>query len=130
MDFAKEPFELEPDYSDSIFLDQTELKTDSIESFDRMGDTFTGVPGRLLRKSEFYLEVNASQYNVDTVTDGYKLIFKNDTTPPLFSDVITDQPDFVLQELRHLESLGCIKSVSSSPQIVNLVSCVYSKNGD
>ena len=63
-------FEDEPDYSQSIFIDENELKTNALTSIDRLGDTFTGVPGRLLRKSAFYLEVKASQYIVDTVTSG------------------------------------------------------------
>ena len=69
-------FEDEPDYSQSIFIDENELKTNALTSIDRLGDTFTGVPGRLLGKSAFYLEVKASQYIVDTVTSEYKLIFR------------------------------------------------------
>ena len=48
----------------------------------KLGDTCTGVPGRLLKKSQFYIEVHASQYIIDTVEEGYKLIFVADTSPP------------------------------------------------
>ena len=45
----------EPDYSQSLFIDENELKTNDLTSIDRLGDTFTGVPGRLIGKSAFYL---------------------------------------------------------------------------
>ena len=124
-------FEDEPDYSQSIFIDENKLKTNALTSIDRLGDTFTGVPGRLLGKSAFYLEVKASQYIVDTVTSGYELIFMHNQPPPPFykrnNKSALDKSEFVYQELKRLESLGCIKSVSSRPHVINPVSCVYSK---
>ena len=51
----------EPNYSESLFIDNSELTDNALTSLDRLGDTFTGVPGRLLGKSAFYIEVEASQ---------------------------------------------------------------------
>ena len=120
----------EPDYSESIFIDNSEM-TESLTSLDRLGDTFTGVPGRLLGKSAFYIEVEASQYIIDTVSSGYQLIFKNNQPPPVFykrnNKSALDKGDFIYQELKRLESLGCIKSVTSPPHVINPVSCVFSK---
>ena len=48
-----------------------------IDDSDRLGDTFTCVPGRFLGNSAFYIEVEASQYIVDIVSSWYELIFKN-----------------------------------------------------
>ena len=101
----------EPDYSESLFIDNSELTDNALTSF--------------------YLEVKASQYIVDTVTSGYELIFMNNQPPPPFykrnNKSALDKSEFVYQELKRLESLGCIKSVSSRPHVINPVSCVYSK---
>ena len=35
----------EPEFSQSIFIDENELKTNALTSIDKLGDTFTGVPG-------------------------------------------------------------------------------------
>ena len=51
----------EPDYSESLFIDNSELTDNALTSLDRLGDTFTGIHGRLLGKSAFYIEVEASQ---------------------------------------------------------------------
>ena len=75
--------EEETDYSVSVFLDENELCDLSLLN-SKLGDTCTGVPGRLLGKSAFYLEVKASQYIVQTIESGYKLIFVNDSPPPPF----------------------------------------------
>ena len=45
-------------------------------------DTNIAVPGRLLGCVSAYIEAGASDYIVDTVRYGYKLVFKNDTPPP------------------------------------------------
>ena len=74
--------EEETDYSVSVFFDNNELCDSSLLN-SKLGDTSTDVPGRLLGKSEFYLEVNASQYIVQTIESGYKLIFINDSPPSL-----------------------------------------------
>ena len=47
-----------------------------------LGDTNVKVPGRIKGKTEAYRKADASQYVLDTVTVGYKLIFINDEIPP------------------------------------------------
>ncbi len=44
-------------------------------SDDRKLKTDIKVPGRILGRHEVYTRVGASQYIVDTVRDGYKLVF-------------------------------------------------------
>ena len=70
----------EPDYRDVLFIDEVAILQTA--SLDKMGDTNTGVPARLLGKHAFYLEVGASQYIIDSVESGYKLIFCEDQPPP------------------------------------------------
>ena len=68
----------DPVYDQSVFVDNLQL-LDPVLLNNKLGDTCMGVPGRLLGKSQFYTEINASQYIIETVQEGYyKLIF----TPP------------------------------------------------
>ena len=125
----------EPDYTTFNDYNDTMASEDDqfLESanFEKLGDTNSGVPGRLLGKHLFYLEVGASQYIVDTIQSGYKLVFVDNTPPPQSflpnNKSALDKSAFVLEELLRLESLGCIKSVSSRPHIVNPLSCVFSR---
>ena len=75
--------DLEPDpvYDSSVILDNFQL-IDPILFGDKLGDTNKGVPGRLLGKSQFYAEIGASQYIVETIEHGYKLVFLCGTPPP------------------------------------------------
>ena len=65
--------EQDPVYDSSIILDTFQL-TDPILLDDKLGDTNKGVPGRLLGKSQFYTEVGASQYIIETIEFGNKLV--------------------------------------------------------
>ena len=93
------------------------------------GNTNSIVPGRLLGKTEAYRKANASQYVLDTVEFGYKLIFIDNVSPP--SSFLPKNKSALYQEtfteLLRLEKLGCIRKVSSRPHIVNPCSVVYSK---
>ena len=110
----------EPDFRDITFVDENVLFETT--SLSKLGDTNTGVPGRLLGKTLFYLEIKASQYIQDTVSSGYKILFFDDQPPPKFckrnNKSALDNSAFVYTELKKLESLGCIKSVKSQPPLV------------
>ena len=76
--------EPDSDFTESDFVDALQIIDPAFHS-SKLGDTCcTGVPGRLLGKSQFYIEVNASQYIIDTIADGYKLLFVANTPPPKF----------------------------------------------
>jgi hypothetical protein len=102
---------------------------ESVAANVSLGDTNVAVLGRILGKIEAYLEAGASEYILDTVRYGYKLVF---TEPPP-KDVRPNnrsalaKPDFLWTELLRLESLGCIKRVDYQPHIVNPCSVVFSK---
>ena len=55
------------DFSTSVFVDDYEL-IDSALLESKLGETCTGVPGRLLGKSQFYIKVHASQYIIDLLS--------------------------------------------------------------
>ena len=71
----------DPVFDSSVILDNVQL-IDPILFSDKLGDTNKGVPGRLLGKSQFYAEIGASQYIVETIEHGYKLVFLCGTPPP------------------------------------------------
>ena len=97
----------------------------------KLGDTNTAVPGRLLGRVEAYQLAGASDYILDTVRYGYKLVFIDNKTPPSSfkenNKSALNKPSFLYEELLRLESLGCTKRVNSRPHIVNPCSVVYSK---
>ena len=47
-----------------------------------LGDINTAIPGRILGCTDIYFEAGASQYVIDTISEGYKLIFEDDIPPP------------------------------------------------
>jgi hypothetical protein len=114
-------FEVEPNYIN--------LVTNQV----KLGDTNSAVPGRLLGRVEAYEEAGASEYILDTVRFGYKLVFIDNKPPPSnFREnnrSALSKSFFLYEELLRLESLGCTKRVNSRPHIVNPCSIVYSKNG-
>ena len=54
-----------------------ESTLESVASQVSLGDTNTAVPGRLLGRVEAYLEAGASEYVLETISFGYKLIFED-----------------------------------------------------
>ena len=92
----------EPDYRDVFFIEEDAVLQTA--SLDKLGDTNSGILARLLGKHEFYLEVGASQYIIDSVESGYKLLFYDDQPPPKFfksnNKSALDKGDFVLLNLR------------------------------
>jgi hypothetical protein len=121
--------EFSPDvqFSELEFVSNLQSETPDV----LLGDTNVKVPGHIKGKTEAYRKANASQYVLDTVTVGYKLIFINDEIPPSSflpnNKSALSQKTFLLSELIRLEKLGCIKKVSSRPHIVNPCSVVFSK---
>ena len=104
----------EPDFRDITFVDENVLF--ETNSLSKLGDTTTGVPGCLLGKTLFYLEIKASQYIKDTVSSGYKILFFDDQPPPKFckrnNKSALDNSAFVYTELKKLESLGWLVVIS------------------
>ena len=126
--FDKNP-DLVPEEHCDIFVNN--LQSESLDVDVILGDTNTKVPGRIKGKLEAYLEADASKYVLQTISEGYRLIFINDVPPPPSylpnNKSALSQKNFLFSELIRLEQLGCIRKVSSRPHIVNPCSVVYSK---
>ena len=107
------------------------LQSENLDVDVILGDTNTKVPGRIKGKLEAYLEADASKYVLQTISEGYRLIFINDVPPPSSylpnNKSALSQRTFLHSELVRLEQLGCIRKVSSRPHIVNPCSVVFSK---
>ena len=92
-----------------------------------MGDTNVAILGRLLG----CVEANASAYTVDTIKEGYKLMFINYEPPPRAirpnNKFTLNKPTLLWEELIRLEELGCTKRAFFQPHVVNPSSVVYSK---
>ena len=96
LEMASEP-EPEPDFSsvanlgifekpdvvleDNVFVNA--LQPETLDADVILGDTNTKVPGRIKGKLKAYLEADASKYVLDTIAEGYKLIFIDNVPPPL-----------------------------------------------
>ena len=97
----------------------------------KLGDTNSAVPGRLLGRIEAYQLAGASDFILETVRYGYKLVFIDNKSPPSSfkenNKSALNKPSFLYEELLRLESLGCTKRVNSRPHIVNPCSVVFSK---
>ena len=133
------PFDLEPDFSNVCFDNLEDISNaadkdfvDSLESVAagvKLGATNVKTPGRILGKIEAYVEAGASDYVLETVSLGYKLVFEGGVPPPPSfkpnNRSALQKPEFTYSELLSLESLGCIKRFSSCPYIVNPVSIVF-----
>ena len=74
------------DISDVSFLENSLA---SVASQVSLGDTNTAVPGRLLGRIEAYQLAGASDYILETVRFGYKLVFIDGKPPSLLVTVKT-----------------------------------------
>ena len=85
---ASEFFVPEPDFTNHLNFSEIhdpsflECSLASVASQVKLGDTNLAVPGRLLGRVEAYKVAGVSEYILDTVRLGYKLVFI-DGKPPL-----------------------------------------------
>ena len=91
--------------------------------------TNNGVPGRIVGRHEVYRRLGASEYIIDTVREGYRLVLESNPPPTLTPNnkSALNMPDFVIEELNRLESLGCLERVYKQPTVVMPLSAVFSK---
>ena len=127
----------EPDFQNHLHFSEIddvsflECSLASVAGQVSLGDTNTAVPGRLLGRIEAYQLAGASDYILETVRYGYKLVFIDGKPPPPSyrenKKSALNKPSFLHEELLRLESLGCTKRVNSRPHIVNPCLVVFSK---
>ena len=91
--------------------------------------TDSRVPGRVLGHHQVYKDIGADPYIVNLVQNGYRLEFDQEPPPSYTRNnkSALQNRDFVLQELKRLEELGCIVPVEEQPKVVLPLSAVYSK---
>ena len=95
-----------PEEHCDIFVNN--LQSENLDVDVILGDTNTKVPGRIKGKLEAYLEADASKYVLQTISEGYRLIFINDVPPPSSylpnNKSVLSQKTFLHSELVRLES--------------------------
>ena len=69
------------------------------------------VPGSIKGKHQFYEDIGADKYVVDTVREGYKLVFDAFPPPSVTKNnkPARENPTFVREEIQRLASLGCVQ---------------------
>ena len=87
------------------------------------------VPGRLKGRHEAFQEIGAELYVVETVKEGYRLVWEDSPPPNSFTrnnkSARLDLP-WVRIEVDRLEGMGCVKKVFHQPKIVLPLSKVFS----
>lgn len=87
------------------------------------------VPGRLRGRREAYVKLCAEEYVLLTVEKGYKLVWKDGPPPPACTrnnKSARERPEFVQEEVKRLEDIGCLKRVFRRPTVVLPLSVVFS----
>ena len=90
------------------------------------------VPANIHRDSyrDFWVnELKPSKYVLDVIEDGYKLPFQEHPPPSFEGNNLSARLDaeFINNEVKRLELLGCIERVAERPYIVLPLSSVFSK---
>ena len=93
--------------------------------------TNTAVPGNIhrLKYRDFWRSLNPSDLVWDTICNGYRLPFISLPPPSMERNNKSARDDmpFVREEVKRLESLGCIQRVQHRPRCVLPLSSVFSK---
>ena len=71
------------------------IQSENLDAEVVLGDTNVKVPGRIKGKLGAYLEANASEYVLNTIAEGYKLIFIDYVPPPPLVIYLTTNLHFV-----------------------------------
>ena len=93
---AKSEYEIEPNYvglsnlgsfsseqiTSNLESSVIEQSLSDVAALVSLGDTNIVVPGRILGKLSAYEEAGASDYVLNTVREGYKLVFVDNVFPP------------------------------------------------
>ena len=113
---AKSEYEIEPNYvglsnlgsfsseqiTSNLESSVIEQSLSDVAALVSLGDTNIAVPGRILGKLGAYEEAGASDYVLDTVMEGYKLVFVKDKFPP--SDYRENNSSALLQMIFFMKS--------------------------
>ena len=79
------------------------------------------VQGKLRSCIDFWRSINCSDFILDVIDNGYKILFENAPTSFSFKNrgSTNQHSDFVNQSILELLDLGCIKEFSNPPEFCN-----------
>ena len=92
---------------------------------------FKGVKGRLAKHIEFWMNIGASDFVLDTIRNGYVIPFVNPPVSMYFKNnkSALDNSEFVDQAVSELVDSGCVHEVPFIPYVVNPLSVATNKSG-
>ena len=99
-----------------------ELQDDSFQLFECDSDpTVVNVKGNLKRNLDFWLEINANDYILDVINNGYRLPFKDipDSAHLKNNRSSLENDSFVKEAINDLLISGAATEVFSKPRVVN-----------
>ena len=97
----------------------------------KSGDVPFSVRGRLRKSIQFWREIDAPRFILDTIEFGYKLLLLQ--IPPPFvatnNNSALQESEFVESAISELLSLECITEVFAPPEVINPLSVSIQKSG-
>ena len=91
----------------------------------------TRVKGSLKRNIQFWKQINANQFVLDTIENGYKLPFKSIPPPKIMKNnrSALENKEFVAKSIQELIEKGCVEECDSAPLVVNPLTVSVQSNG-
>ena len=89
------------------------------------------VQGKLRSCIDFWRSINCSDFILDVIDNGYKILFENAPTSFSFKNrgSTNKHSDFVNQSILELIDLGCIKEFSNPPEFCNPLHVAVQSSG-
>ena len=89
------------------------------------------VQGKLRSCIDFWRSINCSDFILDVIDNGYKILFENAPTSFSFKNRGSTKKlnDFVSQSILELLDLGCIKEFSNPPEFCNPLHVAVQSSG-
>ena len=120
--------------SEELSLSDSELSFVEVQlsSYEvKSGDVPVSVRGRLRKSIQFWREIDAPRFILDTIEFGYKLPLLQ--IPPSFvatnNNSALQESEFVESAISELLSLECIAEVFAPPAVINPLSVSIQKSG-
>jgi hypothetical protein len=125
---CSDSYEFSSSYEFENFLSQVHF----LEKLDiSCSKVFKGVKGRLAKHIEFWMNIGASDFVLDTIRNGYVIPFVNPPVSMYFKNnkSALDNSEFVDQAVSELVDNGCVHEVPFIPYVVNPLSVATNKSG-
>ena len=124
------PIEKYVSQNDFLLNSQIDLFLQHVAYFENSFVCSKGVKGSLARNIQYWQNIGASDFIIDTIKNGYIIPFQT-PPPPMFlknNRSALDNVEFVQQAIADLLETGCIQKVPFQPFIVSPLSVAVNKS--